>query len=334
MRLAAALVVARLVRVQEAVGVTGAAEAEAVEELCSATRGSCIDSDTPCYTNAPLGAGETGGRCTAGMRCCVPPRDDAAPKCAAVGGACQSTASPCGGGFASGYCPDMPKDVMCCLTKQPQPLPDKCDSTESALGPAPLLWLGDSQSQHLTRKKKPVGWTLGPRVAAALRKECVDATAVGHPGWTVRKYLTTGKLDALLADRPYKTLVVELGVNDAVAAHDCRSGCSRFEGELRTFVDQARAAGVENIVWVGPAFVDEKDPRPGKNAVKAIFEPKRKALAAVQSRALAELGVAWLDQGELTEDLYRYDGLHYRSSGYKQWAERLLVPLREQLALD
>lgn len=320
MRFLCALAFARLVRVEETATANAVQAGPDNDDQCLAAGGVCLENaDRHCYQDAAFGARVLPEKCSGGKarKCCVPPRASAAPQCVAPAGRCQRTSAPCRGRFEDRLCPGMPLDVKCCV--DPGVVPEPSDL------PSPLLFVGDSQSQSA------VEWTLGPRVAKALRAEGLDATAVGYPGWQVASYLgkgwrqgKPGKIHRLLAQNAYRVLVVQLGVNDA-KSYDCRKSFhqTRYTALLEAFVAAARAAGVERIVWVGPAYVDD-----------AEYEARRAALAGVQKQVLEALDVEWLDQAPLTEGIPRRDGLHYSIPNYGRWADKLLGPLRIALGLS
>ncbi|MGE0787722.1 MAG: SGNH/GDSL hydrolase family protein [Sandaracinaceae bacterium] len=152
---------------------------------------------------------------------------------------------------------------------------------------------------------------LGPSLLRRL--ETFGAEPAGFEsrvGWSTRRYRREGDLGALLeANGRPEIVVVSLGGNDVVADE------ARYAEDLTWVVEQARGAGAQTILWLGPATSDadrsERAERTGE---------RHEANAELQAELLPPMGVRWIDSRPLTESHHRRDGVHFTRTGYRLWA--------------
>jgi lysophospholipase L1-like esterase len=126
-------------------------------------------------------------------------------------------------------------------------------------------------------------------------------------GWSSARYEREGELTELLIDRGKPEIViVSLGGNDLAGSRD------RYRAQLAAIVESVRAAGAEQIVWIGPAASDAD--------VAAITAARHERNAELQRELLPSLGVAWIDSRPHTHEHHIHDGVHFTRDGYEVWA--------------
>lgn len=81
---------------------------------------------------------------------------------------------------------------------------------------------------------------------------------------------------------------------------------------------EARAAGVDEILWVGPAATDVRPSR--RRVAESIARNTR-----WQQELLGSLGVTWTDSRAFTVEDHAGDGLHFNRDGYAHWSEALVA---------
>ncbi len=186
-------------------------------------------------------------------------------------------------------------------------------SAHADVGAPPSVFIvGDSHVQML-------GPTLGRRLEAA---GVEVAGYEARPGWSTARYQRSGDLQDVLerAGRP-EIVVVSLGGNDFVGSAET------YYAQLAWVVDRARAAGAQQIVWLGPATSDEAA---GARAAEVALRHEHNA--ELQAELLPALGVTWIDSRPMTEADHRRDGVHFTRAGYVRWAQGALPTVTELVA--
>ena len=164
---------------------------------------------------------------------------------------------------------------------------------------------------------------LGPMLSRELTDEGYRVLGYeSRPGWSTAAYVRRGDLREVLerAGRP-EVVVVSLGGNDFVGRED------RYREQLAWVVEQARAAGAVEILWVGPATSD-RDASELADATGARHEHN----AELQRGLLPELGARWVDSRPCTHDDHGRDGIHFTRDGYRTWSHALFHPVSETIA--
>jgi len=216
------------------------------------------------------------------------------------------------------------------------------------------LVVGDSLSSR--------SWATGGQVQRMLTESGIPTERVYKSGkGTVyyigeerRKPVRPAPLTVALRENPADLLVVILGANDhrlGLDAGDWRDyGLHRigpiepreakYKAALRQFVDMARAEGVQHIIWLGPAKIEDapdKERRAKRRAECAPDDEKclkknrmrrhgawgnhgAVRVAEWQRETLAPLGVEWHDSQPMTQALVTRDGIHFGPEESKRWA--------------
>jgi lysophospholipase L1-like esterase len=156
--------------------------------------------------------------------------------------------------------------------------------------------IGDSHSVLLgpavVDAARGLGWTLAGKVS--------------HVGWSTAHFVSDDSwLVPLAATRPDVAVVI-LGTNDAAQSQQA------YAAQLQAMVDAIKAAGVENIVWVGPPSVQ-----------KADIDARIERIAPWQQSFLPQMGVRWIDSRQMTGGGQAADGVHFTRAGYMAWASSL-----------
>ena len=105
--------------------------------------------------------------------------------------------------------------------------------------------VGDSHSE--------ADWTFGGRMGQFLKGRGIQTKVVGNRGWSVSRYLQTGRLDEELRQSRPQLLLVALGANDQVSP----SQVTDYQDKLRRFLQKARSWEVKEVVWFGPSKSEE-----------------------------------------------------------------------------
>lgn len=173
--------------------------------------------------------------------------------------------------------------------------------------PARVFIVGDSHVEML-----------GPSLARRLRAQGFDV--LGHEsrrGWSTMRYREEGDLRELLvrAGRP-ELVVVSLGGNDRVESAEA------YAEHLRWIVGEARAAGAQRIVWLGPATSDAR-----RGARAAATSARHERNADWQREILPRLDVRFVDSRPFTVEHHARDGIHFDRTGYAAWADAVLPAL-------
>lgn len=190
-----------------------------------------------------------------------------------------------------------------------------CPAFASTPGEARSVFIvGDSHVQML-----------GPTLTHRLEDEGVEVAGYeSRPGWSTRAYQRRGDLTEVLeqAGRP-EIVVVSLGGNDFVGSEES------YFAQLAWIVDHARAAGAEEIIWLGPAHTDAEA---GEVAARTAERHERNA--NLQAELLPALGVTWVDSRPLTLEHHGRDGIHFTRSGYSAWAHGALPTVTDAVHPD
>jgi lysophospholipase L1-like esterase len=154
-------------------------------------------------------------------------------------------------------------------------------------------------------------FALGPALSNLLEEDGVEVEGwESRHGWSTARYQEANDLRALLEHNGSpEIVVVSLGGNDIVRSRES------YERQLGWVVAQARAAGAQEIVWLGPATSDG-----AVSDVAAATGERHERNAQLQSEILPELGVHWIDSRPVTHEHHRGDGVHFTRDGYHLWA--------------
>jgi len=215
------------------------------------------------------------------------------------------------------------------------------------------LLVGDSLAEdesYAVGHPRSMGYQLMAKITAATR---IPFSKVAYGGTGVKWYTTPRSgWDGMTPvqwsirgrDNPYGRptfLVVVLGVNDSrLGMENGRSPSGHrlgplatreaaYKEALRKFVAQAKADGIEKIVWLGPSKIED-DPDAEERAERGLRARKHGAwlnpgavrIAQWQKEALEPLGVEWHDSQPMTADLPTRDGIHFRERESGIWASR------------
>lgn len=164
-------------------------------------------------------------------------------------------------------------------------------------GPLSVFVVGDSHVFHLGREINDV-----------LEKEGFEGAGYeSRHGWSTDRYGRAGDLTQLLVESGSpEIVVVSLGGNDSVRSR------AVYRAQIESVVEQVRAAGARQIVWIGPAESDAE--------IAAFTAERHERNAELQREILAELGVTWIDSRPHTHAHRVHDGVHFTRDGYEVWA--------------
>ena len=182
---------------------------------------------------------------------------------------------------------------------------ERAASTDEARPAAARVFIvGDSHVQML-----------GPLLTRQLRSDGFDVIGYeARPGWSSLRYQRAGDLAELLeANGSPEVVVVSLGGNDIPASRE------RYRAHLEWVVSQARAAGAQKIVWLGPATSDTD-----ASERAAVVGARHEQNAEWQAELLPTLGVRWIDSRPCTNAHHGRDGIHFTRTGYDCWTHGVL----------
>jgi len=126
-------------------------------------------------------------------------------------------------------------------------------------------------------------------------------------GWSVKQHIKKGTLPELKASKP-DVILVSLGGNN----QDMKE--SRYIETVNQLLDVAKDVGAQ-VIWVGPTT---------SNPSKAASTEKRhKKTHEMLASYLPTQSVYYIDNRSFTAGGWGSDGVHYPSSFYKKWAQRV-----------
>jgi lysophospholipase L1-like esterase len=163
---------------------------------------------------------------------------------------------------------------------------------------------------------------LGPMLRE--RIEASGAHVLGYEsrhGWSTERYRRAGDLRRVLTSRGRPDVVIVcLGGNDFVRSSE------RYSRDMRWVVDQAYAAGAQEVIWLGPATSNS----PGRRRVAAV-DARHAHNAQLQSEFLPTLHVRWIDSRPVTQRNHLRDGVHFTRTGYGDWTDGVFPELEDRL---
>lgn len=153
--------------------------------------------------------------------------------------------------------------------------------------------------------------TLGPLLSGLLTAAGHKVWSTAERGWSTRRFLQDRNIAALATDpstgAPADRALVLLGGND-------QSSRDQYAAELDTMLTRLRAAGVRDVIWVGPYKVRDT------GSVKTRHDRVREW----QSDFLPAHGATWLDGYALSNGLPQAsDGVHFPRSSYTTMAQQI-----------
>lgn len=152
---------------------------------------------------------------------------------------------------------------------------------------------------------------LGPMLSRVVESSGMVALgSVARRGWSTRRFVEAGDLAHLLGShgRP-DVVVIALGGNDRPR------DLERYREEIAWVVAQARTAGAERVLWLGPATSNAARGRHARRT-GAWHEHS----AGWQEQIVPSLDVQWIDSRPFTRRWHRSDGIHFTVRGYRGWA--------------
>lgn len=155
-----------------------------------------------------------------------------------------------------------------------------------------IVLIGDSQLGGLKEALR-----------AFLEADRHQVRVVYRNGWSEGTYVSRGRLEERAEGA--ETAVVFLGGNNYLR------DSWQYLHRLEMVVGSLRAAGVQNIIWFGPAF--SRDER---------VQDRKMYTEQMQSYFLPHLRVRWYSSFRDTEDLTFRDRVHFVRASYAVWARR------------
>lgn len=167
-----------------------------------------------------------------------------------------------------------------------------------------VMVIGDS---HVER--------LGPALEARIEELGAEALpSLARRGWSSGRYRRANDLAQVLRDAGQPdVLIVCLGGNDHPYSRTV------YARQLGWIVEQAHAAGVREILWVGPASTHLDERARSRRTADNIARNTR-----WQREILPELAVHWMDSRDFTTEDHGPDGLHFNRRGYAHWSDALI----------
>lgn len=160
--------------------------------------------------------------------------------------------------------------------------------------------IGDSHAQ-----------VLGPILTSILSAAGHRAWSTAEAGWSTRRFLQERNIAALATDpstgaRADRAILL-LGGNDQTARDE-------YATELLAMLERLRAAGVHDVVWVGPYKVRDA----------GTVKTRHDRIREWQSDFLPAHGATWLDGYALSEGVPQAsDGVHFPRTSYAAMAPRI-----------
>lgn len=126
-------------------------------------------------------------------------------------------------------------------------------------------------------------------------------------GWSLKKHISEGTLQKLKSAKP-QIILVSLGGNN----QDMNS--SSYQSTVDQLISVANSIGSQ-IVWVGPTTSNK--------SIAANTEKRHKWTHEFLSSYLPTKSIFYIDNRDFTSSGWGKDGVHYSSSFYKKWAQRV-----------
>ncbi|MCB9592550.1 MAG: SGNH/GDSL hydrolase family protein [Sandaracinaceae bacterium] len=157
---------------------------------------------------------------------------------------------------------------------------------------------------------------LGPMIDRAVAEEGYES--LGHlarRGWSASRYIRENDMTERLTENGAPDIVViSLGGNDRCGNRVI------YRKQLEWVVAEAREAGAQRIVWLGPAASDME-----RSETSQMVGTWHERSAEWQSEILPELGVEWIDSRPMTQDGHGIDGIHFTVRAYRVWCQGALA---------
>lgn len=134
-------------------------------------------------------------------------------------------------------------------------------------------------------------------------------------GWSVKQHIKKGTLPQLKAANP-DVILVSLGGNN----FDMKE--SRYRQTVDKLLGVAEDVGAQ-VIWVGPTTSSLKSEKSSKT------EKRHKKTHEMLAEYLPGKSVYYIDNRAFTAGGWSKDGVHYPSSFYKKWANRVAKYLKK-----
>jgi hypothetical protein len=132
-------------------------------------------------------------------------------------------------------------------------------------------------------------------------------------GWSVKQHIKKGTLPELKASKP-DVILVSLGGNN----QDMKE--SSYIDTVNQLLNVAKDVGAQ-VIWVGPTT--------SNTSTAESTEKRHKRTHEILSSYLPTQSVYYIDNRSFTNGGWGKDGVHYSSSFYKKWAERVAKYLKQ-----
>lgn len=161
---------------------------------------------------------------------------------------------------------------------------------------ADIVVVGDSQ----------VGG-FGRELRRLLVAEGHTVRVIHHNGWSAFNFRRQNRLEQQVQGAD--TVVVCLGGNNH------RLQRMQYLRDLRWVVSALRAAGVEHILWLGPAYTSH-----------TVIARRKQRTEELQRELLTCMGVTWVSSvGDTRRLEYRDDEVHLTRASYLVWAQHIFT---------
>jgi len=125
-----------------------------------------------------------------------------------------------------------------------------------------------------------------------------------------------GRVQTNLKNFKPNLVIVALGGNDSYG-YGQSSKKEIYETRVRKWVNVIQGAGSQ-VIWLGPSHASKIE------SSGIPYDRYRQQIREHQQGVLGSLSIPWHNMKDLTEDLEKSDGVHFTTSSYRQWAQRLL----------
>jgi hypothetical protein len=126
-----------------------------------------------------------------------------------------------------------------------------------------------------------------------------------QPGWDVRSYQTENALSGQLYNAKPDIVVFGLGGNNFELNNS-------YENRIAWVIQAAKNAGARTVLWVGPATAKDKN-----------ASTRHEWTANFIANQAGNYGFSFLDTRPFTLSGHREDGVHFTSTVYRDWAQRV-----------